>query len=791
MNSPESLRKLSANGKRRLSGNLMQTTLIFTFLLISTIQASGETLYRYPGQDLKSEWSSQGCISHYNCLNEEVKNPAVPGTGDFITADSSSTLTDQHSVNGTLPADINWLALNIYANTTGNAKINTEIINNSVTASDDLIDTNSTAWSSINWTTPAETFNLSGRFRPQAGAGQTANASIYSWYFEIDYNNEPPRWRNQSQNKISVTSSEPLKLSAQGRDRLNLTNATLATNETGKFQNISGKYGSPLQIQKGGEWVWSNFTWQSQEVKNALVGWKIYYSDSDGATNSTDVQTFEVNSPMVENISFDRNPVEAGLVLNITADVLSPSSYSLDTVKINLSDAANNTETYQEMKTYADGYYHSEMVVNESSNIGDWNVTVEANNTYGARSENSSTLEVLEKKPPKWRNISQQKKDIDTGSSNVLKAEGFDNFLLENATLSTNETGVWENKTSNYSSPKNLGTSGLWSETSFIWSNSSLNNTLVSWRIWYSDSQGQYTSTDTRSFSINGKDMNVTDLYLNTSNPVQGNTVKLTANITNTGSGKVSSEDLNLTVEEYNGSWILIDTERKLRDISEGSSITANFTWTVGPGPYRFKVEADQDDTLNELNETNNQERLYKNISSYTVVYGGNSAEIILGGSDSRFVSWKADHRNMSLFLKDKDLKLSTPDLSPLNSTGDLGEADQALNLTGHHDSISKLYDENSDQQPDNTRCWTVASEELCDIPVINSTESSDFKTGLLYNAENGNEYDGSQEVVLVTPVNNSATGSFGVYDYEVKIPFALDRQIPSQNSVTITGEIY
>ena len=526
-------------------------------------------------------------------------------------------------------------------------------------------------------------------------------------------------------------------------------------------------------------------------MKNDLTGWRIYYSDSDGDVNATDVETFLVNSPRVANISFSRNPVEAGLEVNITADVSSTSTYSIDNVKANLTDAGGNTETFQDMNAYPGGYYYTETLVNETSNIGDWNVTVEANNTYGATSRNSSGLEVLEKKPPEWRNLSQQKKDVDTGNVNVLTAEGFDNFLLENATLSTNESGSWDNKTENYSSSKTLGTSSIWSETSFTWSNSSVNNTVVSWRIWYSDSQGQYTPTDTQSFSVNGKDLNVTELYLNTSNLVQGKKVKLISNITNVGSGKINSGEINITLETYNGSWMLTDTEKVSRQIQEDSSITVNFTWTVKPGPYRFTVQADPSGTLNELNETNNQKTLNRNVSSYTVVYGGNSAEIRLGGSGSRFVSWKADHRNMSLFLADKDMKLSTNDLKPLNSSGDLGEADDALNLTGHHDSLSKLYDEDDDQQPDNTRCWTVSAQKLCDIPVTNSTESSDFKTGLLYNSENNNQYDGSQAIVLTTPVNNSATGKFGTYDYEVKIPFALDRQIPSQNSVSITGEIY
>jgi len=43
----------------------------------------------------------------------------------------------------------------------------------------------------------------------------------------------------------------------------------------------------------GGTWAWSNFTWINSSVPNGtIVGWRIYYNDTTGNENVTDVMTF-------------------------------------------------------------------------------------------------------------------------------------------------------------------------------------------------------------------------------------------------------------------------------------------------------------------------------------------------------------------------------------------------------------------------------------------------------------------------------------------------------------------
>ena len=50
----------------------------------------------------------------------------------------------------------------------------------------------------------------------------------------------------------------------------------------------------------------------------------------------------------------------------------------------------------------------------------------------------------------------------------------------------------------------------------------------------------------------------------------------------------------------------------------------------------------------------------------------------------------------------------------------------------------------------------------------------------------NGN-YNGTQDVVFITKVSKNSLGSFGTYDYEIKIPANLRRYVRPDVDSTIT----
>jgi hypothetical protein len=74
---------------------------------------------------------------------------------------------------------------------------------------------------------------------------------------------------------------------------------------------------------------------------------------------------------------------------------------------------------------------------------------------------------------------------------------------------------------------------------------------------------------------------------------------------------------------------------------------------------------------------------------------------------------------------------------------------------------------------------------------VINSTDSMDFQTGILWDyGDGGVEYNGSQDIVFVTKTRINGTGSHGRYDFELKIPAQLRGYIAPENEVALYLEL-
>jgi hypothetical protein len=97
---------------------------------------------------------------------------------------------------------------------------------------------------------------------------------------------------------------------------------------------------------------------------------------------------------------------------------------------------------------------------------------------------------------PLWANQFQQYNTVKFQGSNILSAQLYDELGLSSAWLSTNETGVWENKTL-----INLGSiSKTWVQVNFTWKNDSVAGPVVAWRIYFNNIYGKQNSTDILTF---------------------------------------------------------------------------------------------------------------------------------------------------------------------------------------------------------------------------------------------------------------------------------------------------
>jgi hypothetical protein len=125
----------------------------------------------------------------------------------------------------------------------------------------------------------------------------------------------PPLWRNQGQNNSAPLEGEPVLLYAQGYDETALDFAILETNESGGVWQNKTTYGSPMDMGDAvATWEWSNFTWVNASVTaGTTVGWRIWYNDTSGNYNVTDVMTFTVQAI---DLSFTLTYPSYGCVFN-------------------------------------------------------------------------------------------------------------------------------------------------------------------------------------------------------------------------------------------------------------------------------------------------------------------------------------------------------------------------------------------------------------------------------------------------------------------------------------------
>jgi hypothetical protein len=235
-----------------------------------------------------------------------------------------------------------------------------------------------------------------------------------------------------------------------------------------------------------------------------------------------------------------------------------------------------------------------------------------------------------------------------------------------------------------------------------------------------------------------------------------------------------------------NGTWVPVSSNTTLVNVSAGSWVLANFSWTADLGLYRFAAYADSDESYAESNESNNV--LFENysISSYQIEYGSvNFSKFLSNAALSRYRNWQVDDPSGVMFYADADSSYLPFNLLPLNGSNDLDEADTALGMTFFDDSLSARWDADDNGFADDTATFVIAGISIQNVPVIASTPGSPFVTGLMWDsADGGSEYDGTQDLVVVTMINASLVGTYGTYDYEISVPSRLESILPGVDLV-------
>jgi hypothetical protein len=271
----------------------------------------------------------------------------------------------------------------------------------------------------------------------------------------------------------------------------------------------------------------------------------------------------------------------------------------------------------------------------------------------------------------------------------------------------------------------------------------------------------------------NQVDLSVLAINFSTQSAVEGQLIQLSVNVSNIGSAASGNFTLELNISLFNGTYVLDQRLlQNLTSIGAGSSTLVAFNWSAKIGTYRFGAYADTYNNVSETSEVNNNYSMNYTTQSWHYQFGIYNYTVKLMGS-STFENWNVTNVSGYIYYSDADSSYSPTDLRPLNGTNYLSLADSALGMAYFNDSIVRLYDQNGDTWADTYRNMSIAGTYYM-VPVINSTDSGTFVTGMLFDSGDGATYDGSQDLVFVTMLNASKQGRYGTYDYEVRLPVRL-----------------
>jgi hypothetical protein len=337
-----------------------------------------------------------------------------------------------------------------------------------------------------------------------------------------------------------------------------------------------------------------------------------------------------------------------------------------------------------------------------------------------------------------------------------------------------------------YYSDVSLNQTGFWNFTcvSYDYAGNSANSTSSAIETYYS----------TPDLTINRTGIKFSNL-----NPLENQQITINANVYNNG----CQDSGNFWTAFYNGdpasSGIQVGTNKSM-SIPQRSNQTVNITWTTTIGPTNFFVVADFNNSISEGNESNNKANKTIDVTSWQTFFGNVTASKLLGNSGMENMTlWFNDSKSTGMiFVADKESIIHWASLVALSRaingsfmSNDFSDIDALFNMTNFNDSISKKFTTDG-STPKQTENLTIESVSVDNVPVIDSTNNSNFKTGILWDSADDTSGNGQfdqtdkEKVVFVTEINKGALGAYGRYDYEISIPVRLRNQDTAD-----TSEVY
>lgn len=303
--------------------------------------------------------------------------------------------------------------------------------------------------------------------------------------------------------------------------------------------------------------------------------------------------------------------------------------------------------------------------------------------------------------------------------------------------------------------------------------------------------------------NITAPDVTFTRFVSQPSDPIENQTVVLNATIKNIGNANAS----NVSVVFWVGNFLQgIVISNQSVNLTPGENASLNVTYTITTGNNSFYVTADFNistgGNIDESNEKNNYALLSLDIASWHIFTGNLSGRMVLssGGSNEIFRWNISNSTNSNIFIVDTDSSINWASLKAIGRDtsnnyieDDFHEVDVALKIENNSDSINKTYLYSGN--PRYQKNFTIFSESVKNIAYVNSTNTSNFITGILWDSSDDGG-DGSfdtsdkEDLVFITQANYQTQGKYDIYDFEIKVPSKLRSYLGTSNTVDFYVEL-
>ncbi|NOZ80989.1 MAG: hypothetical protein GXP63_04920, partial [DPANN group archaeon] len=532
---------------------------------------------------------------------------------------------------------------------------------------------------------------------------------------------------------------------------------------------------STLVVQNG-----TNASSTTTGLTDGLFFWNVTCLDNASNSGTSPTRNFTLNEPPRVALLSPGDGTESKEQNQTFVYVPRDNSGSIADCSLILNDVVNRTNT-----SISASQSNNFTVYGLPDNVYNW--TVNCTDGSGNRGTNvSGRLLYIDNEGPA----------IDLHHPSPSQAMN-SNTVLFNWTASDN---VLSAMTCNLTIDDQVNVSGIAGSSGIVISQTVANFSqgTHNWSVACWDSLNNSNTSLTRSFVINIPDLfvNASFITFNTTSPTEGQSILINATIMNIGGTAADFFAVRFYDGRPSSGGSLIGAEINVTNLGADENITVNVTWTAKLDLHTIWVFADYHNNVTETSEDNNNASRNITISAWHFIVGNNSGDLEIHDTDANVAfAWTISNATgTNIYAVDSDGSVSWSALRALgqNSSNatrmdDFTQLDDALNMENFTQNVNTTF--TAQGSPRKTGSFIIFGKNQTQVPLANSTNTSSFMTGILWDTSDGGDgnFDGTEDVVFITENKGVKTGAYGNYEFEIRVPALLRQYIAPNNENSIT----